>query len=85
MKGGPGEGQSQKNEKNVRKKVVNFKKMLKLSVEKCVTDVCAVSVHIVFKTTTKELKGKATTRISRDCQLQAVTVNASRQCACSRQ
>ena len=41
----------------------------------CLMNVCAVSVHNVF-TTTNELKGKATTRICRDCQLQVVTVYA---------
>ena len=47
------------------------------------TDVSAVSVLNVF-TTTNELKGKVTTRISRDDQLEFITVYVSRQCACSR-
>ena len=39
-------------------------------------NVYAVSVHNVF--TTIEVKGKVTTRISRDCQLQVVTVVSER-------
>ena len=60
-------GDSSSKQKNETKKENKTKK--------CLMNVCAVSVHNVF-TTTIELKGKATTRISRDCQPQVVTVYA---------
>ena len=75
------EGTQGEKRNNIEKK---GKTERKRKMVKCFTDVCAVSVHNVV-TTTNELKGKATTRISRDCQLQVVTVYACRQCACGRQ